>query len=139
MLVKEELLQLDLGADGLESLLDFLGLVLGDGFLDLGGDAFNKSLGFAEAETGDLADDLDDLDLLSAEAGHDNVKLSLLFSSGSAGSRSSSNSNSSGSSGGNAELILKSMDQLSQVQNSKSLDLFDKSSDFFASQFTFPP
>ena len=54
----------DLGADLVELLLDRLGLVLGHAFLDRLGRALDEVLGFLQTEAGDLADDLDDLDLV---------------------------------------------------------------------------
>ena len=81
-----KLLELDGGTDAFELGLEGLGIFLGDAFLDLGGDALDQSLGLGQAQTGDAADFLDDLDLLSAEIGHDDVELGLLLdSSGSAG------------------------------------------------------
>ena len=63
------LLELDGGADGFQLGLELLGLFLGSAFLDLGGDFLDQLLGLGQAQTGDAADFLDDLDLLSAEAG----------------------------------------------------------------------
>ena len=51
----------------------------GDAFLDGRGHAFDEVLGFLQAETGDLADDLDDADLVGAEARHGHGELGLLF------------------------------------------------------------
>ena len=66
---RESLLQLYLSADFLELLLQFLGLVLGDTFLDGLGGSLDRSLGLSQAQAGNLADSLDDLDLLSADFG----------------------------------------------------------------------
>ena len=78
------LLQLDLAAGLLDLLLHSLGIVLGQGFLQGVGHALNGSLGLGQTQTGDLADDLDDLDLLGADFLQDYVELGLLFSSSSA-------------------------------------------------------
>ena len=64
--VSEVLLDLDRGPDFLELLLDGRRLVLGDAFLDDLGRAVDQVLGLLEAEARDLADDLDDVDLLVA-------------------------------------------------------------------------
>src|SRR5258707_1027371 len=56
---------LDLGAGGLDLLLDLLGFGLGDAFLDGLGRSFDEGLGFRQAEAGDGgADFLDDADLV---------------------------------------------------------------------------
>ena len=78
------LLQLDLAADFLDLLLQSLGVVLGQTFLHGGGSALDSSLGLGQTQTHDLADDLDDLDLLSGvETGQNHIELGLLLSSGS--------------------------------------------------------
>src|SRR3954453_13949634 len=69
----------DLGADFLELLLDRLGFFLGHAFLDRLGRALRESLGPLQAEAGDLADDLDDLDLLAAGLRQRNVELGFLL------------------------------------------------------------
>src|SRR5690349_14927270 len=89
-------LQLDGAASVLDLLLDLLGLVLVDAFLDRLGSAFNQRLRLAEAQAGDRADFLDHVDLLAAVAGEDHVELGLLFGrsrsgSAAAGSRSRRN------------------------------------------------
>src|SRR2546430_4871871 len=88
------LLQLDGAAGILDLLLDLLGLVLVDAFLDRVGSARDQRLRLAEAKTGDHALFLDHVDLLAAVTGEDDVELGLLF-----GSRSSRTG--SGRSGGN--------------------------------------
>src|SRR5918994_5298264 len=98
---KRSLLQLDGAAGILDLLLDLLGFGLVDAFLDRLRSAFDQRLGFAEAELGDRADLLDDVDLLAAVAGQDHVELGLLF--GSRGRRcSSGRSGGDRSRGGNA-------------------------------------
>jgi len=80
-----KLLDLDLRAGFLELLLEGLGIVLGDAFLDGLGSGLDKALGLGKTQTGELADDLDDLDLRSGvETGEDDVELGLLLGSSAA-------------------------------------------------------
>src|SRR6185295_3016106 len=60
------LLELDLGALGLELGLELLGVGLRHAVLDRLGRALDQVLGLLEAEAGDLAHRLDDVDLLVA-------------------------------------------------------------------------
>ena len=76
------LLDLDLGALLLEGGLDLLGLVLGDAFLDGLGRRVDEVLGLLEAEAGELADDLDDRDLVRADLGQGRGELGLLLGGG---------------------------------------------------------
>ena len=57
------LLEFDRAASGFDLALDFFGFRLVDAFLDRLRRAFDERLGFAQAQTGDGADFLDDLDL----------------------------------------------------------------------------
>src|SRR6476620_4299470 len=102
---RRSLLELDGAAGFLDLLLDLLGLVLVDAFLEGLRRAFDERLGFAEAQAGDGADFLDAVDLLATVAGEDHVELSLLFS-GRAGSGGSSRSG-DGSGGRNAPLLFE--------------------------------
>ena len=79
---KRILLDVDLGAGFLKLLLEVSSFALGDRFLDRLRSAFDEVLGFLEAETGDGADFLDDLDLLVAGRGQDNGELGLLLGGG---------------------------------------------------------
>src|SRR5262249_53352447 len=63
----------------LELLLHVVGLGLRDPFLNRLGRAVDQVLGFLEAEPGQLAHDLDDLDLLLARRAEDDVELGLLL------------------------------------------------------------
>ena len=77
--MRVELLDLD-GAAGLFDLgLELLGLVLVDALLDGLGGLVDERLGLLEAQAGRRADDLDDLDLLVAGAGEDDVERRLLL------------------------------------------------------------
>ena len=60
-------------------LLDLLGLGLGNRLLDLLRRALDEILGLLQTETRDLANDLDDVDLLVADRGEDDVELRLLL------------------------------------------------------------
>ena len=133
-----KLLDLDGSAGGNQLLLEFLGIFLGDALLDVLRATLDQSLRFLQTQTGDLADDLDDAQLLVAETGQNNVKLGLLLS-GRSGSGSGAAGNSNGSSSGNAELLLDSLDQLIELQNGQSLDLLNNSGNLLASHFNIPP
>ena len=76
-----KLLEGDGSADILELGLHLLGLNLGRRFLDGARRAVDDLLGLLEAEAGELADDLDDLDLLVADTFENDVEFVLLFSS----------------------------------------------------------
>src|SRR4051812_43513962 len=78
-------LELDGAAGILDLLLDLLGFVLVDAFLDGLGRALDQRLRLAEAKPGDRADFLDHVDLLAAVAGQDDVEFGLFF--GGRGSR----------------------------------------------------
>ena len=73
------LLDLDLAALLLEGGLDLLGLVAGDAFLDGLRGRVDEVLGLLEAEAGELADDLDDRDLVRADLGQGRGELGLLL------------------------------------------------------------
>src|SRR6185312_835968 len=73
------LLDLDLRALLLEGGLDLLGLLAGDAFLDRLGERVDHVLGLLEAETGELADHLDDRDLVRPDLGEDRAELGLLL------------------------------------------------------------
>src|SRR5688572_18558864 len=76
------LLDLDLGADVRELLLDRERLVLRDRFLDRLGRALDEVLRFLQPEAGHFANDLDDVDLVAADFGQRRGELGLLFHSG---------------------------------------------------------
>src|SRR5690606_33040684 len=73
------LLQNDRGALLFELGLDLLRLLLRDGFLHRPGKVVDQILGLLETQAGDLADHLDDLDLLLARTLEDDVELRLLL------------------------------------------------------------
>ena len=70
--MEDRLLQLDLGAGLFQLSLQSLGVLLGSALLQGLGSALDSSLGLGQALAGDLADNLDDLDLgggIEAEIG----------------------------------------------------------------------
>src|SRR5690606_26879425 len=89
---------------------------LGSAFLDGLGGRFNQSLGFAETQAGDGTDFLDDVDLVVAERGENNVEFGLFFS-GSSRSSTAGGSNGNRSSGGNAPLFFQHLRQFGSFQN----------------------
>ena len=112
---------------GFELSLESLCIFLGNAFLDLGGNAFDHCLCLCEAEAGDAADFLDDLDLLCAESGHNDVELGLLFDCCCGDACCGSGDCCCG----DTEGVLKCVDELAELKNGETLDLFDHSSDFF--------
>src|SRR4029077_10766147 len=105
------LLDLDLGALLFESSLDLFGFVLRDAFLDGLGRRVDEVLGFLEAETGQLANDLDDRDLVRSDLGQRRGELGLLLGSGGGLGRGTtsgrSGRGSSRGSGGDAVAVLE--------------------------------
>src|SRR5580765_3233188 len=75
----QPLLDLDLTPGLLELLRNALGLSLVDALFDVLGGAIHEILSLLETETGELADDLDDLDLLVAGALENDRELVLLL------------------------------------------------------------
>src|SRR5690242_21310822 len=103
----EVLLDLDGGAGALEGLGGLLGGVLGD-LLENGlRGAVHEVLGLLQTQGGQLTHDLDDLDLLVAGAGEDDVELVLLLlgRGSSAGGTRGGNGDGRGG-GGDVELLL---------------------------------
>ena len=80
-LSKHDLLQLNLGADFFELRFELGSVVLVDAFLDRLRRAFDQVLGLLEAEPGNGADFLDDLDLLLADSGENDCEFGLFFGS----------------------------------------------------------
>ena len=115
---EERLLEGDLCADFFDLCLDCLCLFLGDAFLDVLGSALNEFLSFLQAQAGDLTDNLDNLDLLIAEAGQLDVKLGLLFLSGCCGAGCNNNTGCCG----NTKLRFAGLDELVQFQNGQLFD-----------------
>ena len=80
---KETLLQLNLSASSLELLLDLVSLSLRSSLLDGLRSGVNLLLSFLQAQTGDLADNLDNTDLRGASVNQNDVEVGLSFSSSS--------------------------------------------------------
>src|ERR1035437_689550 len=105
MLIAKRLLEFDLGASGLELLLDFFGFGLGSVFFYVLRSGFDEVFGFLVAQAGDGADFFDDANLVRAGFLEDDGELSLRFGR-SGGSGSASGSRCGGSGGGNAPLAF---------------------------------
>jgi hypothetical protein len=73
------LLEFDACAGFLELLLELFGFLFGDTLFDGGGSLFDGSFGLFESQTGDGADDLDDVNLLRTGRGQNDVEFGLLF------------------------------------------------------------
>ena len=120
------LLDLDLGALLLEGGLDLLGLVLGDALLDGLGGRVDEVLGLLEAEPGELADDLDDGDLVGADLGQDGGELGLLLGGlggrgGAAGGRGGAGEGDRGG-GGDAEALLELLLEVGELEDGHLLE-----------------
>ena len=117
------LLEFDGRASGFELLLELFGFGLVDAFLDRLRRRFDQRLGFGQAQAGDGADFLDDVDLLATVAGQDDVEFGLFFSGGSSSSGRASNGD--GSSGRNAPLFFEHLGQVSGFENGQCRQLVD--------------
>ena len=107
-------LELDAGASLFQLSLGLLGIFL-LGLLEDGlRSAVDESLGLGQAEVGDGAERLDDLDILLDDGGEDDVALLLLFLSRSS---SASNSGNSGNRSGSldVELLLEGLHELGEL------------------------
>src|SRR6185436_12342137 len=121
------LLDLDRGPSLFELLLDRLRLVLGDPLLDVGGSRLDQVLGLLEAEAGDLADSLDDVDLLLARRLQDDVELGLLLDrSGSGGGATPGRHGDGGSRRGDAVVVLQRLDEVVELEHRQPVDLLDE-------------
>ena len=95
------------------------------GFLEHA-EGFDRLLRFGKTETRELADDLDDADLVRAEILEDDVELRLLFLGGSSFRSACSACNGDGSGSGNAELLFQLLDELVELDNGHRLHFFNK-------------
>src|SRR5690606_679801 len=120
------LLQLDLGAGCFQLCLDLLGVRLGHCLLDRLRRTLDQVLGFLEAKTGDGPDFLDDVDLLGASVGQDDVELGLLLGRGSSSAARSTacGSNRHRRGGGDAPLLLEHLRQLSRLEDGQARQVF---------------
>src|SRR5690606_24403608 len=119
---RQRLLDFDRGAGRFQVLLDLLGFFLRSAFLDRA-TGFGQILGFLQAQAGDRADHLDDLDLLVAGRLQDHVELGLLFDRGGSSGRTGSHGDRGG--GGHAELLFHRLDQLHHLDEGLAADRFD--------------
>src|SRR5580700_2733101 len=99
----KKLLDFDLGARVLELLLDGRGFFLVNALFDGLRSAVDKVLGFFEAEAGDFANRLDDVDLVAADVGENDGEFRLLFGRRSARRRSAATRHDGSRSRGDAE------------------------------------
>src|SRR3990172_624684 len=100
-------------------LLHPVGVLAGDPFLERLGNALDQVLGLLESEAGELADHLDDLDLVGAEAGEDDVELRLLLRDG--GRRSGSRNGDRGRRRRHAEPVLERLHDVVKLENGHPL------------------
>src|SRR5215213_6673065 len=124
---RRELLDLD-GSPGLLELgLELVGLLAVDALLDGLGGLVDERLGLLEAKAGRRADDLDDLDLLVAGAGEDDVERRLLLRRlrglGSPAARRGRRRRDGRRR--HAELLLERLDALGQLEHGDRLELVD--------------
>ena len=118
------LLELDLGALGLELRLELLGIGLRHAILDRLRRRFDQVLGLLEAEAGDLAHRLDDVDLLVAGSGQDDAELVLDFRRSGSGCRSGGGRDRSG--GADAPLLFQQLAELSGLEDRQGRELLDQ-------------
>src|SRR5690242_1422548 len=120
----EVLLDLDGGAGALEGLGGLLGGVLGD-LLENGlRGAVHEVLGLLQTQRGQLAHDLDDLDLLVAGGGEDDVELVLLLDGLGRGARGAGGGHGRDrGGGGDVELLLERLHELGELDEGHALEL----------------
>jgi hypothetical protein len=87
----------------------------------------DDGLGLAEAERGELADDLDDLDLLVAGGLEDDVERVLLLL-GLSGARATGSSDGDGGSSGDLELLLERLDEVVELDEVRPANCSSSSS-----------
>ena len=114
-----ESLELDGSAGFFELGLSLLSVFLLGLLQDSLRSAVDQSLGLSQTQGGDSADGLDDLDLLVANGGEDDVELVLLFLSRSSSARSG-NGDSSRSGSLDVELLFESLDELGELNRGSS-------------------
>src|SRR5690348_9607570 len=123
---KLRLLQVHLRASLFELGLDLVGFFLVDAFLDVLRRALDEVLGFLQAETGDGADFLDDLDLLVAGSRENNRELGLLFSRGSSAAASAgSRGNSDRGRGRDAPLFFQVLCEYDGFEHGEAREVVD--------------
>src|SRR3954452_3821813 len=122
----EELLELDRPAGLLELGLQLVGLVALDALLDGLGSLVDQGLGLLQPEAGGRADDLDDLDLLVARAGQDDVDgRGLLLGRCAVAAAARGRGRSGDCRCRHAELLLERLDALGELSDRDALELLD--------------
>src|SRR5439155_24385150 len=116
------LLDFDFATDFFDGGLDLLGLIPGDAFLDGLRCRIDDVLGFLEAEPGELADDLDDRDLVRADLGQGRGELRLLLDRrGGCAVRTANGGRGRGDcgrgGGGDAVALLEALDEFGKLEN----------------------
>src|SRR5258708_27746083 len=110
-----------------ELLLDGLGLVLADVLLDRLRRAVDQVLGLLEAETGDLANGLDDVDLRGTGLLQDHGELGLLLLGLGRGAAAGAGSRRDGDRcRGHAPALLEELAELRDLEDRETLDLLDQ-------------
>ena len=132
--MKRILLNFDFCASFGELSSESVSVCLGDAFLDCLGSAFNEILCVLQTETGNFADNLDDVELTSACGLQDNVEFSLFFSCCCCGSCTCC-CDCDGSCG-NAEFFFESLNEVCEFENSESLNFFENLSGLLGSHFS---
>src|SRR5690606_4091794 len=110
-------LHLDARALLFELRLERSGLVLRNTGLDLARGTVHQILRLLQAEAGDLANDLDHLDLLGASFLEHDGELRLLFGCGRGGGSCRRGTTRRGGGDGDVELFLESFDQLGELED----------------------
>src|SRR5690606_12420394 len=122
--IREVLLDLDRGAGALEGLGGLVGLLLVDLLEDRLRGAVDEVLGLLQTQGGQLAHDLDDLDLLVAGAGEDDVELVLLLlGRGSRAGLARARDGHGRGGGGDVELLLEGLHELGELDEGHLLEL----------------
>ena len=117
MIVERDYLRVTVAPASSRAALRLLGSLLGDALEHGLGGTVDDGLGLAEAERGELADDLDDLDLLLAGGlEHDVERRLLLDLFGGGGTGGSRAGNGDGRRGGDLEGLLELLDELATAR-----------------------
>src|SRR3954453_20231212 len=125
--VPVELLEFDARSGLFELALQLVGLVALDALLDGLRGLVHEGLGLLQAQAGRRADDLDDLDLLVAGAGEDDVDRGglLLGRPPAAPTAARARSRSGDGRRRHAELLLERLDALGELSDRDALELLD--------------
>src|SRR3954453_15570400 len=124
--VRVELLEFDARSGLFELALQRVGLVALDALLDGLRGLVHEGLGLLEPQAGRRADHLDDLDLLVAGAGEDDVDRGrLLLGRGAVGCSACCRSSGCDCRRGHAELLLEGLDALCELCDRNALELLN--------------